>query len=96
MLATGVLVAFQTYLILIVARLRPWRRRLLVGGATVLALAAMASLLNERHLSRLPFFAAVLLCVVALQLAIIFIERSQEMFVDLWAARRSWLPGRKS
>lgn len=82
--ATGILIAFQTYGVLLVARLRPWRRRLLIGSAIVLVVAMVASVVNDGGLVRVPFFAAVLLCVVALQLAAYVIERSQALLLQLF------------
>lgn len=83
-IATGILVAFETYLILAVLSASSLRRR--VAGALVVVggIAALLSLVNEYDLSRTGHFVLVLLAMLALQVGVRYVERSQEIFVDWW------------
>ena len=92
--ATAMLMILETFLILGVLRFSA-RAAILLGAGVVLALAAIASLINEGDLRRVPFFLLVLALVLLLQLAAHYLGRSQTMFVDAvddWRDRRRRLP----
>ncbi len=86
-LATAILVMLETFLILVVWEARTRRKR--VVGATVLVfgLGALLSLVNEGHVGRTGHFALVLFFFVLLQVALRYIESSQEQFVAWWRGR---------
>ena len=87
MVATGILIGFETYVLVLLARVRPWSRRLIAGAAAIVIFAAAASVMNVGSLWRTPFFGAVLACVAALQIGFLILERNQETVADVISKR---------
>jgi CHASE2 domain-containing sensor protein len=86
-LATAILVALDTYLILIVLEARTRRQRLAGATALIVCLAVLLSLVNEGDLRRTGHFALVLFFFLLLQVALRYVEGSQELFVAWWRGR---------
>ena len=83
-IATGILIAVETYLILAVLSAATLRQRIMGAVVVVGGIAALTSLVNEYDLSRTGHFALVILSMLVLQAGLRYVERSQEMFVDWW------------
>jgi CHASE2 domain-containing sensor protein len=86
-IVTSLLVAFETYVILLALATRTWIRRFRAALAVIVGIAIVASLVNEYDLSRAPHYAVVLLCFLPIQGALRYVEHSQEMLLDWWHQR---------